>query len=57
MGKRKKRVHAFEKTIEEPKKELLLDQIYVGLQINRWAAVRESMHLSDEKLMKAMLDL
>ena len=55
MGKRKTTTE--NKIKEQPRKEQSSDEINIGLEIKRWVVVRESMNLSDEELMKSVLDL
>ena len=55
MGKRKTTTE--NKIKEQPRKEQSSDKINIGLEIKRWVVVRESMNLSDEELMKSVLDL
>ena len=60
MGKRKKSHETVKKVEKSPSSEgetFKFSQISIGEEFKRWATVRESMCLSDEQLMKAILDL
>ena len=57
MGKRKKIHEKSEKNASVKENTFDCSQISIGEEFKRWTTVRESMCLSDEQLMKAILDL